>query len=51
MYTVRLWRDGQLWRAEVTDRDGRAHALTEEAYTLSTLGALLASLVLQLEQR
>ena len=48
-YGVRLWRDGQLWRGEWTDRDGRVHAILDESALLGTLLHVLAERLLESE--
>ena len=49
-YRIQVGRDGQLWRAVLFDRDGRAHQVADEPYALGTLLHLASQQILKMEQ-
>ncbi len=49
-YQIQVGRDGQLWRAVIHDRHGRAHQVTDEPYALGTLLQLASQEILKMEQ-
>ncbi len=50
-YSIRLGRDGILWRATVFDRHGRSHYVTQQPATLGTLLKLAGDMLEAFESR